>query len=84
VAPYLIACQTCGEVPAINFTTTTERDQQVAHAIPVLQHLLLQLPTIAHQVKLPAGLGLTPTPYASGTSEVEQASARPAKNGRDG
>jgi hypothetical protein len=50
VTPHFAACKTAGKSAAVYFIPAAECDQQIAHAVTVLQDFLLQLASIAYQV----------------------------------
>jgi hypothetical protein len=46
----LASCEPPGERPVVDLVLATERDEQLAHALAVLQHFLVQLSAIADQL----------------------------------
>ncbi|MNY83537.1 hypothetical protein D3C86_2263800 [compost metagenome] len=50
MTPHLVAGEPAGEGAVVHLIPTAERGQQFAHPVAVLQHFLLQLTAIAHQL----------------------------------
>jgi hypothetical protein len=50
VAPHLITGEPAREGLVIDLISAAKRDQQFAHPVTVLQHFLLQLSAIVHQL----------------------------------